>query len=64
MKILLVGVDREGALLRSLKVAFEGLCHEVGVVDPAPDVTRLVDRRSSTARVWRLLKARDSAWVA
>lgn len=56
MKLLLVGEDREGALLRSLERGLRPSC-DVTVVDPARGVTQLVDSSSPAARLTRRFRA-------
>ena len=50
MRVLLVGEDRPGALLRSFEAGLR-LSAEVTVVDPAHAVTMLVDRTSLISHV-------------
>lgn len=52
MKLLLVGEDRNGALLRSLDAGLRSLT-DLTVVDPARAVTMLVDRTSPVSRLRR-----------
>lgn len=59
MKLLLVGEDRSGALLRSLEAGLRPLS-ELTVVDPGHAVTMLVDR---TSRISRLQRRRRSQRV-
>lgn len=57
MKLLLVGEDRSGALLRSLASSLRPLT-DLTIVDPAPAVTMLVDRRSPISRLRRRRRLR------
>jgi hypothetical protein len=58
VKVLLVGEDRRGALLRSFEVGLRPST-EVTVVDPAHALTVLVDRTSPIARLRRRRRARQ-----
>lgn len=60
MRILLVGEDREGTLLRSLEEGFRDLKHAVTVVDPARATTTLVDSRGLGSRIRRMLSAKHA----
>lgn len=57
MKLLLVGEDRSGALLRSLDPGLRPLT-DLTVVDPARAVTKLVDRTSPISRLQRRRRTR------
>jgi hypothetical protein len=57
VKVLLVGEDRRGALLRSLETGIR-CSKDVTVVDPSPAVTRVVDRTSRSSRLRRRHGAR------
>lgn len=57
MKLLLVGEDRSGALLRSLHCGLRPLT-DLTVVDPAHAVTMLVDRTSPISRLQRRRRSR------
>ena len=61
MRLLLIGEDREGALIRSFEDGLRRVGHEVTVVDPTPAFTARLDSRRLTSRLERKLRRQQVA---